>query len=134
MSEPKRMNVYESCITNDVDKEIWHKIPEGEIVYITPSSEYQKNEKWDDLAFHRFNKDNFIGLIYSDIQVSIGDNYYTEFLNDDNRIEEDTPVFIVKCSDIDISTCNTTVEVFNKYISSGKRVEHIAETLSSRKG
>lgn len=132
MSEPKRMNVYPFCLSDtQIVRDLWCKIPEGEIVYVSPSEQYSFDGVWLDRVIERFNRDPLVGLIYSDIRIYIDENYYTNFLNDDNRIEEKTPIFIVKRSSINIADCSTTVEIFNKYISSGQRVEHIAETVSS---
>lgn len=132
MSEPKRMSVYQFCLSDAQHvRELWYKIPEGEIVCVSPSEQYSFDVVWANKVIERFNRDPLIGLIYSDIQINIGENYYTEFLNDDNRISQNVPVFIAKRSNIDISECTTTPEVFGIYISNGQRVEHLAETLFS---
>jgi len=130
MSQPKRMNVYLKCINSELDAELYEDIPEGEIVYVAPSEEYSFNGSYLEKVIERFNKDKFIGLIYSDLHVYVYENYYNVFLNDDNRIDERIPLFIVKRSDIDISKCVTTLDVFNTYITHGQRVEHLAVPIS----
>ncbi len=131
MSKPKMKNIYPYLLSSDIDKKLWANIPDGEVVYVSPLESCSWNSRHIELVIERFKKDPLIGLIYSDIEVHVGENYYTMFLNDDNKIDDGVPVFVVKRSNIDVSQCSTISEVFNLYISNNQRVEHIAETVSS---